>query len=97
MFWKKQKIVKEDFEIAELPNSAVLISLLRSTSGEHLIKWLEELRVKRLLCLLDKVGLTNEELQFRHGEVSSIKMLVSLIKDLRQVKEEVDEKENENG
>lgn len=97
MFWKKQVAKKEDMDNAELPVAEHLAGWLKTPGGDSVVKWLDELKKVRLLCLLDKTDLTNDELQFRKGEISALKMIASMIKEIRLVKDKVDEPEEGNG
>ena len=93
MFWKKQVVKKEDFGEELDVNNLDLSSWLRGAGGNQLLNWFENLKRNRILCLLDKTDLTNAELEFRKGEISALKMVGALIKEIRLVKEEVEETE----
>lgn len=88
----------EDFEykfVENAINGSDLAGWLKMSGGVELVKWIENLENALKYGLLDKPTVTNEELQYRKGEVNALKKLGSLIKDIRLVKEETEKEEGE--
>ena len=68
---------------------------LKMTGGQQLINWLENLTAALMVGIYN-APFTNDELKIRQGEVNALKRLTAMIKDIRLVKPEPDEKEGEN-
>ena len=96
MFWKKKIEKPKDFEykyVEKELNGANLAAMLKGSGGQELVNWLDNLINALKVGALEKPTLTMEELNFRKGEIFSLKNLVAMVKEIRFVKPESDETE----
>ena len=99
MFWKK-KIVKPTLLKAYVEksiNGNEILAFLKSSSAIEFVKWLENLEYTLKAGIFEKPAFTNEDLQFRKGEVNALKILRLKINEIRNAKPEPEEtEENDN-
>jgi hypothetical protein len=94
MFWKKKVEKTLEYKLLEKEiNGGNLAMFLKGAGGQDFVNWLDNLINALKVGALEKPTLTIEELNFRKGEIFSLKNLSAMVKEIRFVKPESDETE----
>jgi len=88
MFWKKkvEKPVLLKEYIEKTVNGDTILGWLKMPQGTEFTNWLANLQYTLTVGILEKPTLTNEELQFRKGELNALKILRAKIIEIRSAK-----------
>jgi len=94
MFWKKKTVkpvLKEYIE--KTINGDAILGWLKMPQGIEFTNWLANLENTLKVGIFEKPTFTNDDLQFRKGEVNALKILRAKIIEIRSAKPETDETE----
>jgi hypothetical protein len=99
MFWKKkpEKMITLKKYIEKSINGESFLGWIKSGAAQEFLNWLENLEYTLTVNVLNRATLSNDDLQFRRGEISTLKALRLKITEYRTAKPEPEEtEENDN-